>query len=111
MEVQIANMLDGVVHVAVVRHSENALEFVVSPTRVPIPTGTVLGHWDIEPGQALSMTNVHEDMNMGMSLQGYPDGMKVTCTDGKNDDGEFRQIVLRPPETGTNDGSPDETLN
>lgn len=105
MEVQIANLLAGPVHVAVVRHSTMNLEVIVSKVRVPIPSGTVLGHWDLEPGHALSMSNVDVETAMSLSLQGYEGGMGVTQVDGKKDGEPFRQIVLRPP------NEPDEDPN
>lgn len=105
MEVQIANTLDGPVHVAVVRHSPRNIEIIVSADRVPIPSGTVLGHWDIEPGHALSMSNVDEETAMSLSLQGYKGGMGITQIDGKKDGEPFRQIVLRPPNEPDKDES------
>lgn len=98
MEVQIANKLDGPVHVAVVQHSPVNLEVIVSKVRVPIPSGTVLGHWDVEPGHALSMTNVDVETSMSLSLRGYEGGMGITQIDGEKDGEPFRQIVLHPPE-------------
>jgi hypothetical protein len=108
MEVEIANMLGSPIHVAVVQHSPTNLEFVVSTVQVPIPTGKVLGHWDIEPGHALSMKNVDVEANMGMSLQGYPGGMRVTQIDGKKDDEPYRQIVLRPLDDADSGPSTDD---
>jgi hypothetical protein len=96
MEVQIGNALDGTVHVAVVQHSPVNLEVIVSKVRVPIPSGTVLGHWDVEPGHALSMSNVDVETAMSLSLQGYDGGMSVTQIDGKKDGEPFRQLILRP---------------
>ena len=60
MEVMIANSLEMPIHIAVVRHSPLALEFVISPQRVPIPCGTVKRRDDIEPDHALLMGGLGE---------------------------------------------------
>lgn len=104
MEVQIANTLDITLHVAVVKHSALNVEFVISPQRVPIPSGEVVGHWDLEPGTALSVKNLNVDTQLSMALYGYQGAMGVTVVNTMTDDGPLSHVTLGPPRDP--DGTP-----
>ncbi|MEY4744507.1 MAG: hypothetical protein RL272_452 [Candidatus Parcubacteria bacterium] len=94
MEVMIANALDARVHVAVVRYSHKAVEFVISPTRVPVPCGKILRHEDVEPDHALVMTGFDEQTSFSAMFDGYAGTLRAVLTEGKTKDGPFWRLTL-----------------
>ncbi len=94
MEVMIANALASPIHVAVVRYSPVAIEFLISPFRVPIPCGTVLRREDLEPDHALVMTGFDEETEFSASFDGYTGTLRATLVKGKKEDGPFWRLTL-----------------
>jgi hypothetical protein len=62
MQIIIWNRLDHDVHLTVVMYSSLALEFIITPYRVPVATGKVLHRDTIEPEMAANMVGVSEDI-------------------------------------------------
>lgn len=94
MEVMIANSLDVPIHVAVVRHSSLAVEFVISPERVPIPCGSVKRHDDVDPDRALLLTGFDEETEFSASFEGYEGTLRAVLLEGTTKDGPFWRLTL-----------------
>ncbi|HTK04517.1 MAG TPA: hypothetical protein VL500_02945 [Candidatus Eisenbacteria bacterium] len=94
MEVTILNALEATIHVAVVRHSPQAIEFVISPERVPVPCGTVMRHDDIAPDHALVLRDLDERTNLSASFEGYTGILRAALIEGKTKDGPFWRLSL-----------------
>ncbi|HSD12696.1 MAG TPA: hypothetical protein VLC10_04005 [Patescibacteria group bacterium] len=94
MEVMIANALASPIHVAVVRYSSVAIEFLISPTRVPIPCGTVLRREDLAPDHALVMTGFDEETEFSAMFDGYLGTIRAVLMQGKKEDGPFWRLTL-----------------
>ena len=94
MEVMIANSLEEPIHIAVVKHSPQAIEFVISPQRVPIPCGAVKRHDDIEPDHALVMSGFDAGIEFSATFEGYAGTMRAVLLEGKAKDGPFWRLTL-----------------
>ncbi len=94
MEVMIANALGVPFHVAVVRHSAVAVEFLISPSRVPVPCGQVLRHDDVGPDHALLVTGFDEETEFSASFEGYAGVLRAVLVQGKKEDAPFWRLTL-----------------
>lgn len=94
MEVMIANALPSRIHVAVVRYSDVAIEFLISPSRVPIPCGTVLRREDLEPDHALVMTGFDEGVEFSAMFDGYAGTIRAVLMQGKKEEGPYWRLTL-----------------
>lgn len=103
MEVMVANALDEIIHVSVVRHSTCAVELIISPERMPIPCGKVLRHEYLEPEQALLMNGFDDATEFQASFEGFEGTLRANLAQGNNDDGPFARLTLlerRPADEG-----------
>lgn len=94
MEVMIANALASPIHVAVIRYSDVAIEFLISPSRVPIPCGTVLRREDLEPDHALVMTGFGTETEFSASFDGYEGTIRAVLVKGKKEEGPYWRLTL-----------------
>lgn len=94
MEVMVANALDEIIHVSVVRHSTCAVELIISTERMPIPCGTVLRHEYLEPEHALLMNGFDDETEFQASFEGFTGTIRANLVQGKNDEGPFARLTL-----------------